>query len=322
MSYCASLICWEQADATLCTKCQKLKAQYEAYDLELEIPGVEEKAFQAQGFLDLAAFEAEVNHHHPQEAHHLLDAWDSVVQVFGKGRCKTTGRFQRWAGSGFVVERPARQVTCAGRTLNLNTKVHRVVVTNWHVYNEELADEVQLWAKFTDGTVVPLDLSPDSVRRHHAGADGHDYVAFDLVPTDDQVAKLRKVHALPWEESHRVYTLPAGTPVVILGHPRGASTRGSFGKITSEFKAGERATAHFYYSPDLSRPGSSGSPVFFLYHPADLKGAFVCAIHYRSGEGVAYVGAIAESVRQQLNAEAAEVSEAELAKLQARFVVE
>jgi len=312
--YCANLYCWQfcsHLGASLCTSCSLERQVYEERGLEVDIPGEQQGAnFAAQEFWKFDEFKAEISARFPRQAHSLLQAWDSVVRIRGCGISKQTNRPTWWVGSGFLLRRPPQQVSFGGRNYFVNTRVALCVMTNRHVYNDSEAYNIRLWAEFDDGTQIPLDTTPTRVRMWSPNQQ-LDYVGLDLIPTSvNEERKLQQISPLFWEESARVHNVAATTPIVIIGHPRGAPKHGSLGEITNPFHV-QNGLTYFEYSPSSSRPGNSGSPVFFIDPSQDLNGGFVCALHYCSGGGVAYVGGIADSVRAQFNSGARPLSQAE-----------
>jgi hypothetical protein len=97
-----------------------------------------------------------------------------------------------------------------------------------------------------------------------------DYVAlkFQLPADVGNLARLtaHTRQALRWEETARIHSLPVGMSAVLIAHPCGGDKNGSVSRLTEDFDSNDLlAFCPARCDADSSRPGNSGSPLFFLF---------------------------------------------------------
>jgi len=245
----------------------------------------------------------------------LMGHWPKVVHIIATGTDKKSGLRSDWTGTGFLIQSPSRTyLDSEGTNRMIKPKVKSLVLTNRHVYNDNVAKNINLMARFeADGKEEDFPLSLERVFESKlALPDKGKLVPQQELNRLDFVALRFKLPGLPqlqlnrlvrltnefisWEESARVYNVPKGTPVVIIGHPKGLSKRGSISTLGSDFAM---KGCFMAYDSQHAYFGNSGSPVFAILPNYQLDGSTACALHFATGTGVTFVGGIAEQLRKQ-----------------------
>ena len=211
--------------------------------------------------------------------------WNNVVRIKVQTAKGTT------FGTGFVFLGPLKR---------------KQVMTNYHVVSDHDGVNPMHIEFFYDDdedavrpTVTrefnnpPTYYSPNG--EPHAIGQEHDFAVLDVDDIPEEAMGIHLEYAnrgnLPFDENaanvfdkpeNRLPRLMNINEGIIVGHPEGGLKRISI----VQFQPGREDDLERRYSPEGTRPGSSGSPVLVNARPAILVRGRVYALHYCPGLGI------------------------------------